>query len=172
MQRTSENFWRWKTIGSHSAKESFHPPKVIGRSSRRKMERSFNPLKGLCVTNAMAMDISRRSVPTIWEGRVKCLPLPLVILTAQIPPKPGFFQCFAVAPKPHLTLWKGVVSVWAINLLSVWKIHPQSVCLLWSQRTRTSLAKNKAMRVLWSQSGQTNCRWIFPHNNQLAIPIQ
>ena len=51
-------------MGSSSAKGSFHPPKVIGRSLRRKMGRSFNPLKELCITNAMAMGISRRSVPT------------------------------------------------------------------------------------------------------------
>ena len=49
-------------MGSHSAKGSFHPPKVIGRSSRRKTGRNFNLLKELCVTNAMSMDISRRIV--------------------------------------------------------------------------------------------------------------
>ena len=57
-------FLKMKTIGSHLAKEIFHPPKVIGRSSRRKIGRNFNSLKESCVTNAMVMDISR-SVPTI-----------------------------------------------------------------------------------------------------------
>ena len=46
-------------------KEIFHPPKVIGRNSRRKMGRILNPLKESCATNATVMDISRRSVPTI-----------------------------------------------------------------------------------------------------------
>ena len=46
-------------------KEIFHPPKVIGRSSRRKMGRILNSLKESCTTNATVMDISRRSVPTI-----------------------------------------------------------------------------------------------------------
>ena len=57
-------FLKMKKVGSHSAKESFHPTRVIERSLRRKMGRSFNPLKELCVTNAMAMGISRRSVLT------------------------------------------------------------------------------------------------------------
>ena len=38
----------------------------------------------------------------------------------------GFFQCFPVALKPHWALWKGVVSVWAINLLMVWKWRGRS----------------------------------------------
>ena len=64
LAKNFRKFLKMKTVGSHSAKESFHPPKVIGRSLRRKMERTFNPFKELCVTNAMAMDISRRSVLT------------------------------------------------------------------------------------------------------------
>ena len=54
-----------ETVGSSTAKESSLPPRVIGRSSRRKMGRSLNPLKKLCVSNAMAIGISRRSVLTI-----------------------------------------------------------------------------------------------------------
>ena len=46
-------------------KEIFHPPKVIGRSSRREMGRILNPLKKSCAMNATVMDISRRSVPII-----------------------------------------------------------------------------------------------------------
>ena len=42
------------------------------------------------------------------------------------PPKLGFFQCFPAAPKHHLTLWKGVVSVWIINLSMVWKWRDRS----------------------------------------------
>ena len=33
----------------------------------------------------------------------------------------SFFQCFPTAPNNHLTLSKGVVSVWAINLSMEWK---------------------------------------------------
>ena len=65
LAKNFQKFLKMKNSGSHSAKESFHPPKVIGRSSRRKMGRIFNPLKESCATNAMVMDISRRSVPTI-----------------------------------------------------------------------------------------------------------
>ena len=42
------------------------------------------------------------------------------------PPKPGFFQCFPTAPKPHWTLWKSVVNVWAINHSMVWKWRGRS----------------------------------------------
>ena len=62
---TKEDDVEKETVGSSTAKESSLPPRVIGKSSRRKMGRSFNPLKELCVLNAMAMGISRRSVLTI-----------------------------------------------------------------------------------------------------------
>ena len=65
LEKNFQKFLKMKNSGSRSAKESFHPPKVIGRSLRRKMERIHSLLKELCVMNAMAMDISRRSVPTI-----------------------------------------------------------------------------------------------------------
>ena len=54
-----------ETVGSSTAKESSLPPRVIGRSSRKKKGRSFNPLKGLCVSNIMVMGISIMSVLTI-----------------------------------------------------------------------------------------------------------
>ena len=38
----------------------------------------------------------------------------------------GFFQCFPAAPNSHLTLWQGVLSVWAINLLIIWKWRGRS----------------------------------------------
>ena len=44
LAKNFQKFLKMKNSGSHSAKESFHPPKVIGRSSRRKMGSSFNPL--------------------------------------------------------------------------------------------------------------------------------
>ena len=55
-------FLKMKKVGSHSAKESFHPTRVIERSLRRKMGRSFNPLKELFVANAMAMGMTIASV--------------------------------------------------------------------------------------------------------------
>ena len=39
----------------------------------------------------------------------------------------GFFQCFLATPKAHLTLKKGVVSVWAINLSMLWKWRGRSL---------------------------------------------
>ena len=42
------------------------------------------------------------------------------------PPKPDFFQCFPVVPNPYFTLWKSVVSIWAINLSMVWKWRGRS----------------------------------------------
>ena len=57
-------FLKMKNSGKLFSKGKFSSSKVIGRSSRRKIEKSFSPLKELCVTNAMATDISR-SVPTI-----------------------------------------------------------------------------------------------------------
>ena len=41
-------------------------------------------------------------------------------------PKLGFFRFFLAAPKPHLTLRMGVVSVWAINLSKIWKWRGRS----------------------------------------------
>ena len=59
---TKEDDVEKEIVGSSTAKESSLPPRVI---SRRKMGRSLNPLKELCVSNAMAIGISRRSVLTI-----------------------------------------------------------------------------------------------------------
>ena len=65
LAKNFRKFLKMKAVGSCSAKGIFHPPKVTGRSSRRKMGRIFNPLKESFVMNAMVMNISRRSVPTI-----------------------------------------------------------------------------------------------------------
>ena len=53
-----------KSNGKPFSKEKFSSPRVTRRSLRRKMGRSFNPLKELCVMNAIAMSISKRSVLT------------------------------------------------------------------------------------------------------------
>ena len=52
-------------------------------------------------------------------------------------PKPGFFQCFPTVPKSHLTLWKCVVSAWAINLSMVWKWRGRS----WGKSTSNCVEK-------------------------------
>ena len=57
---------------------------------------------------------------------MSCLALRIPQYARLHPPKPGFFQCFPVAPNPHLTLRKGVVSFWAINLSMVWKCRGRS----------------------------------------------
>ena len=49
------------------------------------MGKTRHQLKELCTMNVMGMDISRNNVQIIWEERVKCLQLPLVIQKAQIP---------------------------------------------------------------------------------------
>ena len=64
LAKNFRKFLKMKNIGKPSVKEIFHPPRVIGRSLRRKMGRSFNPLKELCVTNAMVMGISRSVLTT------------------------------------------------------------------------------------------------------------
>ena len=73
--RTSESSWSSKRIKSLLRKENSQIPGRRKRISRRKIGRILNLLKESCAVNAMVMDISRRSVPTIWEGRVKCMPL-------------------------------------------------------------------------------------------------
>ena len=65
LAKNFRKFLKMKNSGKPFSKGKFSSSKGVGRSLRRKMGRSFNPLKELCVTNAMAMDISRRSVPTI-----------------------------------------------------------------------------------------------------------
>ena len=49
-------------MGSLSAKESFHLPRVIGRNLGRKMGRSLNLLKESLASSAMDMDMSRKNV--------------------------------------------------------------------------------------------------------------
>ena len=44
----------------------------------------LNPLKESRAMNATVMDISRKSVLIIWEGRAKCMPLLLVTSTPLI----------------------------------------------------------------------------------------
>ena len=65
LAKNFQNFLKMKNNGNRSTKGSSHPPKVIGRSLRKKMEMIHSLFKALCVMNAMAMDISRRSVLTI-----------------------------------------------------------------------------------------------------------
>ena len=65
LAKNFRKFLKMKNSGNRSTEGSSHPPKVIGRSFRRKMERIYSLLKALCVMNAMAIDISRRSILTI-----------------------------------------------------------------------------------------------------------
>ena len=64
LAKNFRKFMKMKNNGKPFSKGKFSSPRVTGRSLRRKMGRSFNPLKELCVMNAMAMGISRRSVLT------------------------------------------------------------------------------------------------------------
>ena len=77
LAKNFRKFLKMKNSGKPFSKGKFSSSKgdrkVIGRSSRRKMGRIFNPLKELCVTIAMAMGISRRSVLTPErEGQSVC----------------------------------------------------------------------------------------------------
>ena len=65
LAKNFQKFLKMKNSGMFFNKGKFSSPKGDGRSSRRKMGRSLNPLKELCVSNAIAMGISRKSVLTI-----------------------------------------------------------------------------------------------------------
>ena len=64
LAKNLQKFLKMKNRGKSFSKGRFSSPKVT-RSSRREMGRTFNSLKESCATNAIVMDISKRSVPTI-----------------------------------------------------------------------------------------------------------
>ena len=64
--------------------------------------------------------------PTRLLGSVFCLTFRIPQYARLHMSKPGFFQYFQAAPNPHLTLWKGVVSVWIINLSMLLKWRGRS----------------------------------------------
>ena len=66
LAKNFQKFLKMKTVGSRSAKESFHPLKVIERSSRRKMERILNSLKESRATNARSWT-SQEGVSQLFE---------------------------------------------------------------------------------------------------------
>ena len=69
--RIFENSWSSRRMENLLRRENSQVSKRRKRTSRGKMGRSLNPLKESRASNATDMDISRKSVPIIWEGRAR-----------------------------------------------------------------------------------------------------
>ena len=73
----AKNFWKFlkrKNSGKSFNKGKFSSLKGDRKEFKKKNGKDSQSLKELCVMNVMAMDISKRSVLTFLEGRVKSLP--------------------------------------------------------------------------------------------------
>ena len=64
LAKNFQKFLKMKNSGKLFSKGKFSSSKGDRKEFKRKMGRSFNPLKELCVTNSMVIGISRRSVLT------------------------------------------------------------------------------------------------------------